>query len=117
MTGRRGDGCRVKIHQPDIIRNSVNTTQAVITIKNVGITHIACLFCLRKDAGSPITKGVGASRSCSDPAMEVGRMGMTGNMYCRGYIRLVRPRTERERAFRSAEWKITFISNIINVRT
>ena len=66
-------------------------------------TYMACLFCLRNDAGSPITKGVGASSNCSEPAMEVGRMGMTGNMYCRGYIRLVRDRTDRERAFMSRE--------------
>ena len=44
-------------------------------------------------------------------------MGMTGNMYCRGYIRCVRDRTDRDRAFMSREWRITFISSIIKVRT
>ena len=49
--------------------------------------------------------------------MDVGRMGITGNMYWRGYIRLVRDRMERDRAFMSREWKITFRSNMIKVRT
>ena len=72
---------------------------------------------MRNDAGSPITYGVGASSNCSDPAMEVGRMGITGNMYCSGYIRLVSASTERDRAFMSREWRITFLSNIIRVKT
>ena len=55
--------------------------------------------------------GVGASSSCSEPGMEVGRMGMSGNMYCRGYIRWVRDNMDRERAFRSREWMITLRSD------
>ena len=44
-------------------------------------------------------------------------MGITGNMYCSGYIRLVSASTERDRAFMSREWRITFLSNIIRVKT
>ena len=47
-------------------------------------THLICFFWLRKEAGRPMMNGVGASRSCSEPSMEVGRMGMIGNMYCNG---------------------------------
>ena len=55
--------------------------------------------------------GVGASSSCSEPGMEVGRMGMRGNMYWRGYNRLVRDNMDRERAFRSRECRIILRSD------
>ena len=32
----------------------------------------------------PMMKGVGARRSCSEQLMQVGRRGMTGNMYSSG---------------------------------
>ena len=42
------------------------------------------LLYFRKEEGRPMTYGVGASKSCSEPGMEVGRIGIRGNMYCRG---------------------------------
>lgn len=38
----------------------------------------------RKDAGIPITKGVGASNNCSAQLMHVGSKGIAGNMYSSG---------------------------------
>ena len=38
-----------------------------------------------KDAGIPITYGVGANKICSELGMRQGNKGMTGNIYSRGY--------------------------------
>lgn len=43
-------------------------------------------------------KGVGAKRSCSAQLMQVGRRGITGNMYSRGYNIVTRAITDMERA-------------------
>lgn len=38
----------------------------------------------RKEAGIPITKGVGASSNCSAQLMHVGSSGIAGNIYSKG---------------------------------
>lgn len=39
---------------------------------------------IKKEAGIPITKGVGASSNCSAQLMHVGNKGIAGNMYSNG---------------------------------
>lgn len=48
-------------------------------------TYLKFFLYVRKVAGIPIRKGVGASRSCSAQLIQLGSSGMAGNMYSSGY--------------------------------
>jgi len=69
--------------------SSHNTPGAVILLLSKSTSQISSgilKFFLynRKDAGIPITKGVGASSNCSAQLIHVGSKGIAGNMYSNG---------------------------------
>jgi len=52
----------------------------------------------KNELGTPMTYGVGARSSCSEPGMDCGSSGITGNMYWSGYVMLIRAMIDMDRA-------------------
>lgn len=55
----------------------------IFCVSNIS-SYLKFFLYMRKDAGIPITKGVGANNNCSAQLMHVGNNGMTGNIYSSG---------------------------------